>query len=134
MVTLRSAQRQLGKRRDIVEESLEHFVQEKMSSKQAPAMVLAREVLLAGGKRYRPVLTLLAFECAGGKDTSKVIDLALAAELIHTATLVHDDIYDFSKTRRGKPTLHASHGLAHGIIGGDSVSYTHLTLPTIYSV
>ena len=50
MVTLRSAQRQLGKRRDIVEESLEDFVQEKMSSKQAPAMVLAREVLLAGGK------------------------------------------------------------------------------------
>ena len=119
MVSLRSTQRQLGKRRDIVEEALEDFVQEKMASIQAPAMNLAREVLLAGGKRYRPVLTLLAFESAGGKDISKVMDLALAAELIHTATLVHDDIYDFSKTRRGKPTLHASHGLAHGIIGGD---------------
>ena len=119
MVSLRSTQQQLGKRRDIVEEALEDFVQEKMASIQAPAMTLAREVLLAGGKRYRPVLTLLAFESAGGKDISKVMDLALAAELIHTATLVHDDIYDFSKTRRGKPTLHASHGLAHGIIGGD---------------
>lgn len=119
MVSLRSTQQQLGKRRDIVEEALEDFVQEKMASIQAPAMTLAREVLLAGGKRYRPVLTLLAFESAGGKDISKVMDLALSAELIHTATLVHDDIYDFSKTRRGKPTLHASHGLAHGIIGGD---------------
>ena len=53
------------------------FVQEKMATNQAPAMVLAREVLLAGGKRYRPVLTLLAFECAGGKDTSKVIEVAV---------------------------------------------------------
>jgi geranylgeranyl pyrophosphate synthase len=82
-------------------------------------MILAREVLLAGGKRYRPILALLAYESAGGEDISKVMDLALSAEIIHTATLVHDDIYDFSKTRRGKPTLHASHGLAHGIIGGD---------------
>ena len=119
MVSLRPSQQQLRKRRDIVEEALEDFVQEKMASAQAPAMALAREVLLAGGKRYRPVLTMLAFESAGGEEISEVMDLALAAELIHTATLVHDDIYDFSKTRRGKPTLHASHGLAHGIIGGD---------------
>jgi geranylgeranyl pyrophosphate synthase len=74
---------------------------------------------LAGGKSYRPVLALLAFEAAGGEEISEVMDLALSAEIIHTATLVHDDIYDSSKTRRGKPTLHASHGLAHGIIGGD---------------
>jgi|TARA_B100001996_G_scaffold382984_1_gene376629 geranylgeranyl pyrophosphate synthase len=119
MANLRSTQRQLSQKRDIVEEALEDFVQEKMVSSQAPAMLLAREVLLAGGKRYRPVLTLLAFEAAGGTKLSKVMDLALAAELIHTATLVHDDIYDSARTRRGKPTLHASHGLAHGIIGGD---------------
>lgn len=119
MVSLRSTRRQLTKMRDIVDEALEDFVQEKMASSQAPAMTLAREVLLAGGKRYRPVLALLAFEAAGGKDISEVMDLALSAEIIHTATLVHDDIYDSSKTRRGKPTLHASHGLAHGIIGGD---------------
>tara|TARA_B100000900_G_scaffold416106_1_gene449142 strand:+ start:2078 stop:3058 length:981 start_codon:yes stop_codon:yes gene_type:complete len=119
MVSLKSTHRQLTKMRDIVDEALEDFVQEKMASSQAPAMSLAREVLLAGGKRYRPVLALLAFEAAGGRDISEVMDLALSAEIIHTATLVHDDIYDSSKTRRGKPTLHASHGLAHGIIGGD---------------
>jgi geranylgeranyl pyrophosphate synthase len=119
MVSLRSARQQLSRRRDVIEEALEDFVQEKMVSSQAPAMILAREVLLAGGKRYRPILALLAYESAGGEDISKVMDLALSAEIIHTATLVHDDIYDFSKTRRGKPTLHASHGLAHGIIGGD---------------
>ena len=119
MASLKSTHRQLTKMRDIVDEALEDFVQEKMGSSQAPAMALAREVLLAGGKRYRPVLALLAFEAAGGKEISEVMDLALSAEIIHTATLVHDDIYDSSKTRRGKPTLHASHGLAHGIIGGD---------------
>ena len=119
MVSLKSTHRQLTKMRDIVDEALEDFVQEKMASSQAPAMNLAREVLLAGGKRYRPVLALLAFEAAGGEEISEVMDLALSAEIIHTATLVHDDIYDSSKTRRGKPTLHASHGLAHGIIGGD---------------
>ena len=119
MVSLRSTHRQLTKMRDIVDEALEDFVQEKMASSQAPAMNLVREVLLAGGKRYRPVLALLAFEAAGGEEISEVMDLALSAEIIHTATLVHDDIYDSSKTRRGKPTLHASHGLAHGIIGGD---------------
>ena len=119
MVSLKSSRRQLTKMRDIVDEALEDFVQKKMASSQAPAMNLAREVLLAGGKRYRPVLALLAFEAAGGKEISEVMDLALSAEIIHTATLVHDDIYDSAKTRRGKPTLHASHGLAHGIIGGD---------------
>ena len=50
MVSLRSAHRQLTKMRDIVDDALEDFVQEKMASNQAPAMSLVREVLLAGGK------------------------------------------------------------------------------------
>jgi geranylgeranyl pyrophosphate synthase len=47
------------------------------------------------------------------------MNLAMAAEIIHTATLVHDDIYDQSKVRRGKPTLHTSIGLPQAIIAGD---------------
>tara|TARA_Y100001970_G_scaffold292678_1_gene435091 strand:+ start:8037 stop:9017 length:981 start_codon:yes stop_codon:yes gene_type:complete len=119
MVTLRKARQDLEKRRNIVDDALENLVQEKISSSEAPAMILARDVILAGGKRYRPILVLLAFEAAGGKDNSIVMDLALSAELLHTATLVHDDIYDQAKTRRGIPTLHSTHGLSHGIIGGD---------------
>ncbi len=119
MVSLSNRQMSLEGLRDQVEESLEIFVQDRLTKSDAPAMNLARDMLLSGGKRYRPVLALLAFEAAGGEDISEVMDLALSAEIIHTATLVHDDIYDSSKTRRGKPTLHASHGLAHGIIGGD---------------
>jgi len=50
---------------------------------------------------------------------SVVMNLALSAELIHTATLIHDDVYDRSMMRRGKPTIQASHGIAHAIIAGD---------------
>lgn len=119
MVSLRKARKGLEKRRDMVDEALENLVQERMTNTDAPAMSLARDILLAGGKRIRPVLSLLAYEAAGGDDFDSVMDLALAGELIHTATLIHDDIYDQSKTRRGVPTLHSTYGLSHGIIAGD---------------
>ena len=54
---------------------------------------------------------------AGGKDLDEVFPLAIAFELIHTATLVHDDIYDNAKTRR-RPTLHEKFGLAKAMIAG----------------
>ena len=119
MVSMRSNNEKLANRHDIIEEALEDFVQERMTGSEAPSMALARHVLLAGGKRFRPVLALLAFEAAGGENQSEVMDLALASEIVHTASLVHDDIYDQSKTRRGKPTLHSSHGIPHAIIAGD---------------
>ena len=106
--------------RDLFEESLEEFVMERSSmAREEPAMSLAMEILMAGGKRYRPILGLLAYEASGGEDISEAMGLALSAELLHTATLIHDDIYDQTKTRRGRPTLHSSHGLAHAIIAGD---------------
>jgi len=64
-------------------------------------------------------MTLLAHEAAGGTSNDPVIDLALAFELIHTATLVHDDLNDGARRRRGVPTLHTTHGDAHSIIAGD---------------
>ncbi len=106
--------------RNMFEDALEEYVMERISmAREESVMSLAMEILMAGGKRYRPVLGLLAYEAAGGEDFSEVMDLAMAAELIHTATLIHDDIYDQTKTRRGRPTLHLSHGLPHAIIAGD---------------
>jgi len=119
MASMLSVKRRLDKRLNLFEESLESLVYDAMSSSEAPAMVLARDVLLAGGKRLRPLLCILSYEAAGGDDVSEVMDLALSSELLHTATLVHDDIYDQSKFRRGRPTLHSSHGLSHAIIAGD---------------
>ncbi|MDP6869247.1 MAG: polyprenyl synthetase family protein [Candidatus Poseidoniaceae archaeon] len=77
------------------------------------------EVLLAGGKRLRPILLLLAYELAGGKDKESIIPLALAFELIHTATLIHDDINDQADKRRGKQTIHDKYGVPKAIISGD---------------
>ena len=106
--------------RNLVEEAIEGMVLEKMESPfDNPVMSIAKDVLLSGGKRYRPMLALIAFKAAGGEDIEEVLDLALSAELIHTATLIHDDVYDQSKMRRGKPTIHSSHGIAHAIIAGD---------------
>lgn len=119
MVSMSSINAELDRRRDVVEEALEDFVHKRMAGSGAQAMTLASDILLAGGKRYRPIIAILAFEAAGGDDTSKVMNLAMASEIIHTATLVHDDIYDQSKVRRGKPTLHTSIGLPQAIITGD---------------
>ena len=119
MVSLSNRQMSLEKLRDQVEESLENFVQDRLTKSDAPAMSLARDMLLSGGKRYRPIVALLAYQAAGGKDLDSVMDLALASELIHTATLIHDDINDQAKTRRGLPTLHSAHSQSHGIIAGD---------------
>ena len=80
---------------------------------------LASSVLLAGGKRIRPILIQLAYELAGGDSIDEIMPLALAFELIHTATLVHDDINDNAKLRRGVPTLHEKAGLAKALIAGD---------------
>jgi len=106
--------------KNFVEESIEELVLEKMSSSlDKPVMAIAREVLLGGGKRYRPILSILSYRVAGGEDPREILDLALSCELIHTATLVHDDVYDQSKMRRGRPTIHSTHGTSHAIISGD---------------
>ncbi len=75
----------------------------------------------AGGKRIRPALCLLAAH--GGKDFSldKTIPLATALELIHTASLVHDDVIDESDTRRGIPTANAKWGNQISILSGDFI-------------
>tara|TARA_Y100000588_G_scaffold295312_1_gene315551 strand:+ start:3492 stop:4475 length:984 start_codon:yes stop_codon:yes gene_type:complete len=106
--------------KNLVEDAIEHLVLEKMSSAlDRPAMSVASEVLLGGGKRYRPILGVTSYAAAGGDDLNEAIDLALSSELIHTATLIHDDVYDQSKMRRGKPTIHSTHGISHAIIAGD---------------
>jgi geranylgeranyl diphosphate synthase, type I len=74
----------------------------------------------AGGKRIRPCLTLLAAEAVGG-DPDKALPAAAALELLHTFTLVHDDIMDHDDQRRGRPTVHAIWGEEMGIIVGDTL-------------
>src|SRR5256886_15404258 len=80
---------------------------------------IAQYVIEAGGKRIRPMVTLLAFRALGGTDVSQAIDLAAALELIHSATLIHDDINDGGEMRRGRLTAYKKFGLQNALITGD---------------
>ncbi len=72
----------------------------------------------AGGKRIRPALVLLAAKC-GAYDLGKLTPAAMAVELIHAATLVHDDVIDRAEVRRGRPTVAAKLGDEAAIVVGD---------------
>jgi geranylgeranyl pyrophosphate synthase len=72
----------------------------------------------AGGKRIRPALVLLAARC-GSYQPERVFPAAMAVEVTHAATLVHDDVIDRSSTRRGRPTISASLGDEPAIVIGD---------------
>ncbi len=74
----------------------------------------------AGGKRVRPCLVLLAGEAVGG-DPKKLLSAASSVELLHTFTLVHDDIMDKDLGRRGRPTVHALWGEELAIVVGDTI-------------
>ena len=74
----------------------------------------------SNGKRLRPLVTLLAGGASGGV-TNAHVDLAVIVELIHLATLVHDDIMDEAERRRGQPTLNARWGNALSVLLGDSL-------------
>ncbi len=78
--------------------------------------------VLAGGKRLRPILVIAAAEAVGG-DRRAVLPFAVAAEFIHTYTLIHDDLpaLDNDDTRRGKPTNHKVFGEAIAILAGDAL-------------
>jgi geranylgeranyl diphosphate synthase type II len=89
----------------------------------APALLDAmRYSVLAGGKRIRAVLTL-AFCGASGGDESKALDAACGVELLHTYSLIHDDLpcMDDDDTRRGMPSNHAKFGEWQAVLAGDAL-------------
>src|SRR5579859_4350491 len=79
----------------------------------------SHHILEAGGKRVRPRLTLLAYEAVGGTTLEEAVPVAAAVELVHTATLVHDDINDHGTLRRGRPTVNARWGRTFALLTGD---------------
>jgi geranylgeranyl pyrophosphate synthase len=81
---------------------------------------MLEEFISRGGKRIRPILTIACAEACGGKEED-AMPYALAIELFHNFTLVHDDIEDASPMRRGKPTLHEQFGTPIAINSGDAL-------------
>jgi len=79
---------------------------------------ISRYLQDGGGKRLRPILVLLASQLVGGVSDG-TIRMAAVVEMIHAATLVHDDVIDFAKTRRGRPSSNAIWGNHTCVLAGD---------------
>lgn len=97
-----------------VEKRLETIV----TSEIYPVFESYNYILSSGGKRLRPALVLLSAKCLA-HDSNVVIDVACAVELIHTASLIHDDIIDSADLRRGKPAAHVVWGAEIAVTIGD---------------
>jgi octaprenyl-diphosphate synthase len=82
---------------------------------------ISRYLVAGGGKRIRPNFILLVYRACGGTDERlhDAVDAAVALELIHSATLLHDDIIDTGKLRRGKPSAFSRFGLGPTLVAGD---------------
>ena len=106
---------------DHYREEFEEYLSKKIV-KQEPANLYDPMVYILGlgGKRVRPVLVLMAAEIFGG-DHKKALDAALAIEVFHNFSLVHDDIMDDAPLRRGKKTVHERWDINTGILSGDAM-------------
>ena len=92
----------------------------KSAAEQNPITLLSApcaSLVSGGGKRWRPLLAVLAYQLAGGNGDD-IYTLAPLIEGIHTASLIHDDIEDNSELRRGKPAAHVAYGLDSALNSG----------------
>lgn len=85
-----------------------------------PVRPVVRHILEAGGKRLRPFLTILMARLLGERG-ERIYDLAVTMEMLHAATLLHDDVLDDAANRRGKPAAHTRFGVAQAILAGDAL-------------
>jgi octaprenyl-diphosphate synthase len=105
--------------RQAVESVNETLAREAKSEVEA-VEAAAQLTLEAGGKRLRPILTLLSAQATGRPfDRRRVIQIGACLEMIHMASLIHDDVIDEAPTRRGKPTAAALAGNKRAILAGD---------------
>ncbi|MBI2104779.1 MAG: polyprenyl synthetase family protein [Candidatus Omnitrophica bacterium] len=104
-------------------------VAERMLSQVAdPVVRKVVYLIIAGGKRLRPALVLLAGASGPSARRDALLDAATAVELIHTATLIHDDIIDQSPLRRSQPAFHHRWGTERAVLMGDYLYATAFTL------
>ncbi|HLH14282.1 MAG TPA: polyprenyl synthetase family protein [Solirubrobacteraceae bacterium] len=111
---------ELRRRMDRVERHLETVT----AHAGRPLAAHANATIVAGGKRLRPLLVVLAAESAGGPPPAgdgeeRLVRAAVAVELVHSATLVHDDVIDGALLRRGRPTVAAAAGRQAAVATGD---------------
>jgi len=95
----------------------------ELASREERMQAIASHLVGAGGKRVRPTVVLLVFHAVAADGPmlrrDDAIEAAVALELIHSATLLHDDIIDGGETRRGRPSAFRTYGLGDTLVAGD---------------
>lgn len=114
-----------------VADEVEELLQQAVDRLGEPGRTATRRIVEAGGKRLRPELLLRCAALGGatGPDglsmdpahRAATLGAAAAVELLHSATLLHDDLLDDSDTRRGVPAVHRAEGMGAAVIGGDAL-------------
>src|SRR5436853_4011805 len=97
---------------------VDELIAARLESDVALVRKVAEYLVAAGGKRLRPALLLLACGALGYRGEAR-LSAAAVIEFIHTATLLHDDVVDESRLRRGAPTANAAFGNAASVLVGD---------------
>ena len=115
-------------------QSINTLVIEKLDSSVPLIQEIGKYLILSGGKRLRPLLTVSCFHLLNNRSESKYnhIGLAAAVEFIHAATLLHDDVVDLSKDRRGNLTANEVWGNKTSVLVGDFLFSRSFQLMTKY--
>ena len=100
-------------------ERIEAALLESVHTSDAYLNEIASHLIVAGGKRLRPVLALVAARIAGGDSIDDAVQGGIACELVQTGSLYHDDVMDEAPTRRGVETVNAKWGNLQAILAGD---------------
>lgn len=100
-------------------DEVEDLIMKSVKSDNPELTEMCGYVLGVHGKRIRPAICILSFYAAGGRDSRHAVEVGAALEIIHNATLVHDDINDQGDLRRGHKVLYKQYTMSKSIIAGD---------------
>jgi octaprenyl-diphosphate synthase len=114
-------------------EAINERLHEVLRSTYPPLTDSATYACATGGKQLRPLLMAVLYRALGAESTQPIHSLAAAFQLIHTATLVHDDVIDHAALRRGRPSLPRAFGLPAAIVTGDFLFVRAFELAGEYS-
>ena len=102
----------LDTEKDNINTKIGIFFFKKMISQKNPFIIKytsdLKRFILSGGKRLRPISLISAYRGKGGEDIEEIYNLSISMELLHNASLIHDDIIDHDQIRRGQPSFHVS--------------------------
>jgi geranylgeranyl diphosphate synthase type I len=114
-----------------VAKTIDHMIDRYFVDKTGELNKAAAHLLGAGGKRLRPAVLMLAADAVKPGSSDELLHAALALEVTHTFTLIHDDIMDDDRLRRGVPTVHTQWDMPTGILAGDvlySRAFEHICM------